>query len=52
MTSQDAGDVALRDLRQRGGTGGTPAIQGGFPALLGTVQQGPAQWQETQIVQS
>lgn len=31
---------------------GVPADQDRFPRFRGTVQQGPVQWQETQIVQS
>ena len=31
---------------------GTPAIPVRFSRFRGTVQQGPAQWQQTQIVQS
>ena len=39
--------------RYRGGDGsGSPAIQVRFSRFRGTVQQGPVQQQETQIVQS
>ena len=43
---------ALRDLREEAGGRGSPAIQVRFSRFRGTVQQGPVQRQETQIVQS